>query len=605
MSTVIVANQLGTLKNALDRVHGPIRYLDLIDSPNSHAICDYLCKRANTHELPRAELYRKHGASFRDQYIEFMGKLNRSNHSLYWWALPFTDKHALLRSSFRDISYFLLVVELARSGSATLLVITDSDNLSGQIKVWGESEGIKTVDIVRKPWSWPIIFKKYTPAGIFNVAFRTFVLWTACRGFRPKPDYEKGFVVLATLTHPRSFTTNNTYQDAYFGPLVGYLTASEQPFLILGLLVEQPLKQIKKLKIQDFGLQIVPLESYLDFKDIVACTVRSLIRYLNPTKGIQSPMKLGNLDLTYVVKRAIEETCHSGNLFMSLRVYYAAKRLAETIRVTRCIYPYENRSWEKMLLLGIQQVSPETKMVGYQHASVSASHTNFVLHRDEADITPLPDRLLTTGELVKTWLEINGNYPPGILKTACALRQSQTSTLTISPRRPNLENILVALATNTEEYVKILSFLEQAFPPDTIYNLRVRPHPAFSLELALNSTNLGRQDFFSPSTGPLEEDLKWADLVIYASSTVGLEAIALGLPAIHLELGDLTETDPIIGWDAFKWSVQSPSDLINTIERITAIPDAQFQELQQRGQTYINSYLSPVTDAALSRFCEV
>jgi hypothetical protein len=94
-------------------------------------------------------------------------------------------------------------------------------------------------------------------------------------------------------------------------------------------------------------------------------------------------------------------------------------------------------------------------------------------------------------------------------------------------------------------------------------------------------------------------------VVLYASSTVGLEAVSLGIPAIHLDLGDFLDTDPMFGWDEFKWSVKEPSELVSSIKYIEAIPADRFMELQRKGQEYGASYLMPVTEATMRPFWEM
>jgi predicted glycosyltransferase len=102
----------------------------------------------------------------------------------------------------------------------------------------------------------------------------------------------------------------------------------------------------------------------------------------------------------------------------------------------------------------------------------------------------------------------------------------------------------------------------------------------------------------------LQEDLYWADVVLYASSTVGLEAISLGIPVIYLDLGSFLDEDPLLGWGGFKWPVTDPSALVDTIIRIEAIPDDEFRQLQRDGQEYAAAYLEPVTEEGLLRFLE-
>ena len=79
---------------------------------------------------------------------------------------------------------------------------------------------------------------------------------------------------------------------------------------------------------------------------------------------------------------------------------------------------------------------------------------NLLFSKDEASVTPLPDEVITTGEVVEELLSKRGNYPDGVLRAACALRQGTEKV--VEPKCPPevIKTVLVAMATSTEEYVK-------------------------------------------------------------------------------------------------------------------------------------------------------
>ena len=286
-------------------------------------------------------------------------------------------------------------------------------------------------------------------------------------------------------------------------------------------------------------------------------------------------------------------------------MYYCGRSLGRALNVSRCLYPYENRAWEKMLIQGLRATSPQTQIIGYQHASVAPVHANFFLGPEEGNVVPLPDLILTTGTVVQDWLESEGNYPPGIFATACALRQSQEGLDNPPERRSRTTRVLVALATNFAEHVNTVVFVEQGFRSHDGYEVRIRPHPAFSLEQVVEAAPLKRRDFFTPSPGSLAEDFEWADVVLYATSTVGLEAISMGVPALHLDLGEFLVTDPMFGWSEFKWSVGDPGRLVEAIKNIEDLPEDEYLKRQKKGMEYAAAYLMPITDDALRLFSEV
>ena len=189
-----------------------------------------------------------------------------------------------------------------------------------------------------------------------------------------------------------------------------------------------------------------------------------------------------------------------------------------------------------------------------------------------------------------------------MFKEACALRQGQSVTAGARRRRPVIEHILVALGMRVEEYVMALRLLETTFGQNDKYNVRIRPHPLIPLQPAIDRAYLAHPDFYSPSTGALADDLQWADAVLYSSSTVGLEAVLLGIPSVYLDVDSLLKTDPMFGWADFKWSATGPMELIAALDKIGRLSDEQFKNLQKKGIEYATGYLSPITESALEAF---
>lgn len=603
MNKVILVNRLNSLTNALQGLPGPIEFLNFEATLESFKIVDFLRERADAQELPQERLLQKNRENFRQQYLESIGQINEKNHSLNWWSMPFTDKNPFDPDLCRLTSYFLLIARRSQVNPGLLVVITNSNDLAVQVELWAASEGIVAINAVQVAKTPKRFLKAFTPAGIIRVFARTLFFWFLSRRYRPSKNLVDEHLLITSLSHPRSFSKPQGYTDIYFGPLVEHFKATGRKALILTLVLEQPLHQLKKLRSVDSAVPVLPIESCLSISDIIRCAFSALKMYVRRPK-LKGVAEIDGIDFSYLVNQAIWEAHHTGNSFMSLRLYYSARRLAQRVNIERCLYVYENLPWERMLLLGIRSVSSKTRMLGYQHASVTSSHSNLMLAKAESGIAPFPDAVLTTGEVVKDWLHKEANYPPGIVKTACALRQGQPSQLSAKHRTSNLSHILVALATSQVEYVKVLLFLAKAFDESNGYELRIRPHPSIPIAPAIDAVPIGSIKDFSVSDEALSEDLEWADTVLYSSSTVGMEGVAMGIPAIYIDLGEHLDTDPMFGWNSFKWSVTQPSELVNTIEQVKRIPDDEFRALQLEGQEYVASYLSPVTEDGLRVFLE-
>lgn len=606
MTKVIFCNRLDRLKSAIKGLKEPVRYLNLVDTWESSRICAYLSQEVNSTEIPRARLLRERQDEFREQYIELIGSLNAINSSSDWWAMSFTNKDPFSTSLSRNTSHFLLVAELCRSSQSPLVVITDTTELANQVKTWGKLENVQVSIRVQDPRYFRNLLKRYTPAGPISVLFKLALISFRSRRFRPAKNLNQESTAIATHTHERSFTDQNNYKDVYFGEFVEHAAETKSNVFILALMHERPGFQLNKLKSLNSSVPVIPLESCLTMWGLLSSLFSTLKLYLQPIT-LKGSAKIGGLDVGYLLNEAVRNSRNSGEFFLNLHVYYCSKWLGRNLRVGRCIYPFENRAWEKMLLLGMQEAlntsGNRTAFVGYQHTSITRGHMNFMLADTEASTLPLPNFIVTTGEITKNWLEKEGNYPESTFKTGSALRQTPTALPIKNRRDQNISRVLVVLATSLTEYVNMITFMESVFSSAEGFDLRIRPHPSvMPLEAALDVLQIKNRDFFSESTQSITDDLEWADTVLYSSSTVCLEAVAIGIPVIYLDLGLHVDTDPLFSWSKFKWIASEPAQLIHAIREIEGLSDQTYDELQKQGRKYANDYLRRVTPDALATF---
>ena len=563
-------------------------------------------QRGYSAELSRAALFREQSQWFRLEYVRALGRLNVVSSSLEWWAMPFTTKNPISTDLCRDTFAFLIIVNLVRGANSALVVVTESEALAGQVEAWGLSEGVAVMNGIKPFWTGRGLIKRLAPLATLLLIGRTF--WFRIRmGVEALEHVTKrnGAVVLVTLVHPYSFEPDGRFGDTYFGKLSKWLTAQNIPVVVAGLIQGQSGTLARAFQAGDAGNVRISMDGMLSAGDILHCGWRALRLFLS-SGSWNTTVEVRGVNIEYLIARAIRDAHGSGEVFQSLYVYECARRLAIRVQISQCVYPYENRAWEKMLLLGIRTSSSATHMVGYQHASITASHTNFMLADKEPEVTPLPDVVVTMGAVTRDWLIREGRYPASLVKVGCALRQSKASAGTLRNRREQrVVQVLVALATGLTEYVDTLTFLNAAIDLEDGREIRIRPHPTLSLNKAIRLLPEGRTRFsYSISRGPVAEDLAWADVVLYASSTIGLEAVGWGVPAVYIDLGDILDTDPMDGWAEFKWVARDPKDLRAVLAEIETLADAQYLSQQQKGQAYADAYLFPVNDQTLRVFRE-
>ena len=152
----------------------------------------------------------------------------------------------------------------------------------------------------------------------------------------------------------------------------------------------------------------------------------------------------------------------------------------------------------------------------------------------------------------------------------------------------------MALATSRQEYAQIARMLA---PLDfSRHHWRIRPHPTIPL-------NGLRHHIFHDlpfDQATIQESLAWADLVLYASSTLSVEALARGIPVINLGIEDAR--DPITSGTPLHRIMWSASEWCEILESLECYTNRDFASAQNDACTAAWRILAPMTDTAIERY---
>lgn len=581
----------------------PVYYLILDEKWVSSEIEHYLAGLENCQALDLVDETIALRSKFRKRYIDLIADLNQINHSHRWWSLYFTRKECAYSNFGQTLFNCLMIGKIIEKWPKHDLVIVSEDSvIATQVSSWARGRGINTRNACtfkRTLWNRIKMFTIGRMAlALMNAIYYWILLKTICRvSLNPQLNY----VVFASLIDGRSFVNSGRYNDIYLGELPDFMNQNGSNVLVYGGMPRYSWKTLKSLCSLQSNFPIIPWHYGSTLKDILSAAWLSLCWYLTPEK-MQGTAKIDGIDLDLVFNNEIETNLRSGHVFGSLWLFNSSKSLSKQIRATACVVPYENRSWEKMIFQGFRTQSDPIRVVGYHHAAVSPAHTNMLLGANESQVIPLPDAVVMTGEVTKEILEESGNYPKNTIKAGCALRRGRkTQEPQPTKSRSPITNVLVAMASSDNEYLATLKFLDAAFPGESGYQIGIRPHPEFSLDKALaRLPNLGLN--FQRMDGTLENNFLWADIVVYVSSTVGLDSIATGIPSVSIDMGYFTNYDPAPSSCPFKWTVSKPDQLVRTFQEIDKIPDGEYSYLQNQARAFGKRYFHNVTDASLKSF---
>ena len=603
MREVIFCNTLEGLQAAVEGINDKvITYLVFTCDRHCGEIVDFAGAHPQRFRAAGESTAANPGKSFQEKFVDFVARVNRNNKSCFWWGLNFTNKNPITTRLCDRTAQFLQIVEQLRHEDAgSLVVVSDDRVLLRQVRIYARSKPITIVDAISRRADLKELVKRLTALAVFAAFFRAVIFSIYARIYsRVRLGGKHKRTVVMSLLNEQSFTKDGDFRDTYFGDFLAYMQARDIPFMSL-LIVTSPnyARALRKLRERASNQPAAALERFLGPFALTACLFHCLGKYFAPVR-LKGEVSIDGIDLTYLVRTAARNDYRSGRYFDNVRIYYAIRSMSKKLAVDRFYYPFENRSAEKMAIISLRKFSPDARIIGYQHASLSLRHTNFLLSDDEHRAIPLPDSILTMGKVTRDFMTDPGRFPQELLRIGCALRQ-RTYSGPLKPQKP-VARLLVVLATNIEEYVKVVRFLNGAFGSDCPWEIWIRPHPMFSLEEAMRITGKPRFSYHKSDREALPECLEWADVVLYVHSTVSIEALARGTPVVHLNVPNVLNPDPLLSFDDFKWRADVPQDLPRAIEAINDLPGDEFIRRQELGVRFTREYFFPVDENSMEAF---
>jgi hypothetical protein len=540
-------------------------------------------------------IVKAHAAEWTALLSEWLGGLNRRNASLAWWAYTSSAKN-LLSSPLGRRLFEVLAVREAVTRHADRLEVCGAtpgqmDAIARLLRVDFVSVGGAAYHLRGLRRAWQRI------EGLLRQAHQALRVWL---GFAFSSANNWRGVQLCLFTY--ADTSRRPGVDGYFGAL-HELAGALRPELRVGhaAYVYAPYRsRLRELQQVDGG-RTFALFTLLRPLDL-ACSFVEAARALFPRADLAGEAETVLRALTPLLEEALVDDVRVGGYLHNLLAYRAVRRLVERSDIRMLVYPYENKSLEKALLLGARASRPALPIVGYQHTSITRRHLTLRFEPGEAAVTPLPDRIVTAGQVTRSYLERHGNYPAGIFVTGCALRQAWDASLPRAPRPGKPPRLLLALSSSRAELVEAVAFVRSAAERHAL-EVGVRPHPNFPLTLLpaeLRAWVTERATDFSGT--PLAQNLEWCDAVAYVSSTVALEALMRGRPAVNLRLSDAIDPDPLLEPAPLTWKVDSPDGLIRALAELRDLDAEAFAQRQHASIEKMKEYFRPISNEALAHF---
>ncbi len=547
------------------------------------------------HRLNTGERFHRLAELYRQPFLDFVASIGAAQPDpVTWWSTSFSWKMWESCDLFLLITYLALATELiqetASAPDGRLILVVEDPWLLSQLKENPQVQCVGSSSLTGRKISSFFLGAARRAAWLGRTLrdLQRQKHWTP-KGSPAAP--EKPSIALYAFPLKESFVGESGWQDPYLPGLdhllgkLGYEVIRFTPPAVRGFereLAERH-RTFQPLILHATAVGILKsLLAFWKFRGSKTATVRSL-------------------PVHRLIEREEWLELSRANLCSNRLFYECANEMPQRGNWRWVIFPHENQPWEKLAVLAARQSGVRT--VGIQTAIISRYYLPHLLGKGEQTFMPLPDLISTPGPAFRNLL-LEGGIPPERLIMTGTIRYPQLNkikTFTAEPPlRPAAEQkqVLILLPIDRCLAEHLLYALQAAFPDDgesAGVRLQVRSHPMHPLDLS----RWGLKNQAAPSGfQDLDQSLLTADLVLFAGSTVGLEALAARRKVLRYRSDSLLDVDEIYGDQI---PVCRDQTLRQAVQR--GLSDDFVDSLQARN--FIESLFSPLEVETLAQIFAV
>ena len=559
-----------------------------------------------------AEKLQETARLLRQSYIDYIGKLSIKNNSLKWWAGYLSEKNPFESKIFLFFCYVKVCQSILNSRNQGECFVFFVENTAlrrcmvQNISTYFEYdirgfESLQNIILVvfKDIFSFTIQKGFFVLNSIYHVILTKYFYKLNHISINSQKD-ESGLFLIHTWVDHRSFNEKNEYHDTFFGDLASNLKKKGKKVVIVPhILWTVPYHEyVKKLKLSNEKFLL--FEQFLNISDILRVTIKEIMDI--PKKKIYPLFE--NLEISDIIFDECKRNWIETRTVSLLLLYDVVKRWKiARIPIDTFIFTYENHIRDKILCIALREFYPSTVIIGYQHGGVSSMYLDHFFSKDELEVLPFPDRIITNGKYTEKLFKDSG-YDPGKIVCGGALRytyllnQGKNTKVTKDDSHPR---VLVTFSPGKGETIELVGKVLETFEHLDKYRITLKFHPEMPYcSIAKDLGVLPRH--FIVSDEPVNELLRENDVLLYTTSTTCIEALALGVPVLHVESDFIIDMDILDLKHDLRYSARDKNTIIEKVEEIFRMDQKELIEKRRQWKEAVSEFFGPVDENVFNLF---
>jgi hypothetical protein len=566
----------------------------------------------------------------RNPYIEWIGALSGYNDSAEWWTSELAAKNPYTNLFIR-LCFLRIGKELIESKplKRTLIVCSSSAllrelscvaaDVNVAVKLFRPSFFKKSYVELRR-WSRRnagAVFRRCLDRSIFwilrvarekipqnllgrsnwNIACRR--EWIRHKRGGIDPFFGNRTALLFTWIDHRNFPPEGGFADPHLGTLTEELKA-------LGFEVRYVVSMLPDASFVDAAEKLLKMCLPVYFPDYFADPAvirrcRRRARSFNPV--IPKDSEVGGIPVEMLAREHVDDyrVFHAQVLLYEELVYGLS---ANGVSPEWIIHTCEGHSWEQALAWATRKQMPGTKIAGFENGTFSRMVHSMYPAMSEFTRRPLPDRVLTYGEIARDIFTSEG-WPAETIVETGAIRHghvgvSDTGILAyIGKKRP--VQILLAPGIGANETVELVEKAVLAFAGAPEYLLTVKCHPSVdmkSVEAGVGEIIGARE--IEWSRAPLDELFRQSHVILFTYTSACFEAIPYGLLPIYVKSENGLNLNKMDTLPSHHWQATEAEDLRNIVEDLLLMSRSDYVEWHSNAMDVIKKVFTPVSTESIN-----
>jgi len=242
-------------------------------------------------------------------------------------------------------------------------------------------------------------------------------------------------------------------------------------------------------------------------------------------KSLKFP-EFNNTDISDYINHERQQDRLSIRFYRDLLIERFVYSWSKKFKIKRFVHTFEGNTWEKVYHYGFMKYMPHVKRIGYQHTIFSEMHLQFFKDPDY-DSKYVPDKIITTGEYVTKLFKSHG-YKNVV--TGGNLRHN------LKIERGEPKYVLVTCPINVKDTCELLKRVVTSIDENTEVKIKYHPFMKLDIEFPYN---------YEVVDDPIEDLLRYAEVLIYKNTSTCILAHANGIPIIYVHSDDSIDYDPL------------------------------------------------------------